>query len=87
MASTDMVQIDPSLIFSPPTTPRASPNLLSLNASLSSSAESHVLSPPAKAPTVEDLNQLNEKLTQVELSRAEEPKDDKPAEEYAFSSL
>jgi hypothetical protein len=85
MASTEMVQIDPSLIFSPPTTPRASPNLLSLNASLSSSAESHVLSPPA--PSVEDLNQLNEELTQVELSRAEESKDDKPAEVYIFSSL
>jgi hypothetical protein len=69
------------LRFLPLATPRASPDLLSLNASLSS-AESHLLSPPAKALTVEDLNRLNEKLTQVELSPAEEPKDDKPAIEY-----
>jgi hypothetical protein len=67
-----MIQIDPSFIFSPPATPRASPNLLSLNASLSSSAESHVLSPSAKAPTAEDLNQLNTKLTEVQLSSVEE---------------
>jgi hypothetical protein len=78
MATTEMVQIDRSLIFSQPTTPRASPNLLS---------ESHVLSPSAKAPTIEDLNQLNEKLTKVQLSSEDESKDDNPTEEYVFPSL
>ena len=87
MAITEMVQIDRSLIFSPPTTPRASPNLSSLNASLCSPAESQVLSPSAKAPTIEDLNQLNEKLTKVQLSSDDESSDDKSAEEYVFSSL
>jgi hypothetical protein len=78
MATTEMVQIDRSLIFSRPTTPRASPSLLS---------ESHVLSPVAKAPTIEDLNQLNKKLTEIQLSSEDESKDDNPTEECVFRSL
>ena len=76
MASTKAIQLDLLLVFSPPTTTWASPNLLSLNASLSSSAESHGRSPSAEAPTVEDLNQHNKKPTEVQLSSVEELTDD-----------
>jgi hypothetical protein len=60
-----MISIDASWIFSPPVTPRASSNLSSLNARFNSPAEGQVLSPPAKAPTIEELNQLTSKLIEV----------------------
>lgn len=73
MASAEMVQIHRSWIFSPETRSSSS-ELLSLNAALNSPAEGPV--PSAKAPTMEDLNQLNLKLREVQLSSVEELKED-----------
>lgn len=85
MASTEMVQIDPLFIFSSPTTPRTGPNL-ALNATLNSPAEGPVLS-SAKGPTIEDLNQLNAKLTVVRLSSAQKLKEFAGHNMYVSSSL
>jgi hypothetical protein len=89
MASTEMVLIDPSWIFSPPVTPRTSPNPSPLDAKLNSPAESAGHLPPAKAPTIEELNQLTSKLMEVQISSAEESKGDKSVvhEVYVFSGL
>lgn len=55
--------------------PCSSSRLPSLNATLNSPAERPVLS-SAQAPTIEDLNQLSDKLTEVQLSSAEASEDD-----------
>jgi hypothetical protein len=76
VAYTEIFSVDVSWIFSPPVTPRAHPNLSSLNARLNSPAESAGHLPPAKVPTIEELNQPTSKLVELQLS-AEESKDNK----------
>jgi hypothetical protein len=85
MAYTEIVSIDPSWIFSSPVTPRANPNPSSLNARLNSPAESAGHLPPAKVPTIEELNQLTSKLVELQLS-AEESKDNKSLMHEAYVS-
>jgi hypothetical protein len=82
-----MIKITDSWIFSLPVTPRASSKSLSLDTRLNSPAESPLPSPATKAPTIKDLNQLNRKLIEIQLSSEDESKDDNPVEEYVFRSL
>jgi hypothetical protein len=56
-----------------------------INALLNSPAEGLVLS-SANAPTTKDLNQLNAKLTEVQLSSAQESKDDDFVEHNMYVS-
>ena len=83
MASIEMVQNCHSSILLD--TPHSISKLSSLDATLNSPAEGPVLS-SAKAPTIEDLNQLNDKLTEVQLSSAELSKDDEFAAHNVYVS-
>ena len=73
MVSVEILQFDHSWIFSPVSAGSRS-KLSSLNATLNSPAEGLVHS-SARAPTAADLNQLNTKLMEVQLSSAEKSDD------------
>lgn len=73
----EIIQDSNLLAYRQPATPPCSPDLISPESSrLSWRTESPSLLKPAQAPTIDDLEQLNSKLVEAQLSvLAEESKD------------